>query len=154
MISESLYSSGSIEWETPTKVFRILDSEFGFNLDPCATQDNAKCARFFTLEEDGLKQEWTGTVFVNPPYGREVGRWVEKAYQESQKGAVVVCLIHSRTDTRWWHEWGMKAAEMRFIRGRLKFGNPKNSCPFPSVVVIFRPPGTVSRNSGNSPYHK
>ena len=131
------FSSKSYEWETPQDLFDELDAEFGFTLDPCATPENAKCARFFTKEQDGLKQKWGGVVFMNPPYGKVIGNWMQKAYLESLRGATVVCLVPARTDTRWWHSYAMKG-ETRFIKGRLKFGGSKNSAPLPSAIVIFK----------------
>lgn len=132
------FSSKTDLWATPQDFFDRLDSEFGFTLDVCALPDNAKCERYFTPEEDGLKQLWTGVCWMNPPYGREIGIWVRKAFESAQQGATVVCLVPARTDTSWWHSWVMKAAEVRFIRGRLKFGGSKNSAPFPSAIVVFR----------------
>ena len=121
-------------------MFDELDKEFDFTLDPCATDENAKCNRYFTKEEDGLKQDWgQERVFMNPPYGRTITRWMEKAYEASLMGATVVCLPPARTDTKWWHEYAMKG-EIHLIKGRLKFGGAKNSAPFPSAVVVFRPP--------------
>ncbi len=136
-INKGLFTSSSSEWSTPQFFFDALDREFGFTLDPSATAENAKCALFYTQEQDGLKQKWEGVVFMNPPYGRGIGRWIEKAYITGCSGSVVVCLIPSRTDTRWWHDYVMKAQDIRFIKGRLKFGDSKNSAPFPSAVVIF-----------------
>lgn len=134
------FSSASGEWSTPPDVFAALDAEFGFTLDPCATPDNAKCARYFTRGDDGLAQSWTGErVFMNPPYGRVIGGWMRKAYEESRGGALVVCLIPARTDTAWWHDYVIPYGETRFIRGRLKFGGAANSAPFPSAIVVFRP---------------
>jgi phage N-6-adenine-methyltransferase len=131
------FSSASDEWETPQSLFDELDWIVGgFTLDPCATAQNAKCDRFFTKHEDGLAQPWEGKVFVNPPYGREIGRWVSKAYEESLKGALVVCLLPARTDTRWWQDYA-KHGHVCFLRGRLKFGQAKNAAPFPSAIVIF-----------------
>jgi len=128
----------SVEWATPQSLFDELDREFHFTLDPCATAENAKCTKFYTKWDDGLSKDWSReTVFMNPPYGREIGDWMAKAYKESLKGAKVVCLIPSRTDTRWWHEFVMKAKEIRFIKGRVKFGGHKNSAPFPSAIVVF-----------------
>ena len=125
------------DWETPQWLFDILDAEFGFTLDPCATPQNAKCKKFFTPEVDGLKQSWAGeVVFMNPPYGKEIGLWVKKAYEE--KEAMVVCLIPARTDTHWWHKYVMKADEIRFIKGRLKFGEAQYNAPFPSAIVVFK----------------
>jgi site-specific DNA-methyltransferase (adenine-specific) len=131
------FSSASAEWETPGDLFNELDRIFGgFTLDPCATPQNAKCARFFTRADDGLAQDWTGKVFMNPPYGREIGKWVRKAWTESLSGALVVCLLPARVDTRWWHEYAKKG-HVYFLRGRLKFGSSVNSAPFPSVLVTF-----------------
>ena len=133
------YSSKSNEWSTPQDFFDKLDEEFGFTLDPCSDGLNAKCERFFTAEDDGLAQSWAGeSVFMNPPYGRVIGDWVRKAYEESRRGATVVALIPSRTDTRYWHDYVMRACEVRLVKGRLKFGDGKNSAPFPSAVVVFR----------------
>lgn len=125
---------------TPQDFFDKLDKEFHFNLDPCATSENAKCKNFFTKEIDGLRQNWGGCiVFCNPPYGRELHKWVKKAYEESKKpNTTVVMLIPARTDTKYFHEYVYhKAKEIRFIKGRLKFGDSKNSAPFPSMVVVF-----------------
>jgi site-specific DNA-methyltransferase (adenine-specific) len=127
-------------WATPQDFFDRLNEEFHFTLDPCATERTAKCKRYYTPEVDGLKQDWGGeTVFCNPPYGREIGLWVKKCYDESRKpGTVVVMLIPARTDTAWFHDWVYHKAEVRFVRGRLKFGGSTNSAPFPSMVVVFR----------------
>jgi len=132
-----MFSSKTDEWETPQDLFNELDQEFEFNLDVCATKDNRKCKNFYAKEIDGLKQNWHGVCWMNPPYGREIGKWVKKAYEESLKGSTVVCLLPSRTDTRWWHDYCMKG-EIRFIKGRLKFSGNKYSAPFPSAIVIFR----------------
>lgn len=140
MIHDCLYSSRSDEWETPQAFFNALDKEFRFTLDACATSDNAKCARFFNRQADGLTQSWSGeTVWCNPPYGRDIARWTRKAYEASLQGATVVLLIHARTDTRWFHDWVYNKAELRFVKGRLRFGGSKNSAPFPSLVAVFRP---------------
>ena len=134
------YSSKTNEWSTPQDFFDELDKEFNFTLDPCSTSENAKCAKYFTVEDDGLKQDWSNdVVFMNPPYGREIKHWIKKAYEESLNGATVVCLIPSRTDTIYWHDYIFgKADDIRFVRGRLKFGGSKNSAPFPSAVVIYK----------------
>ena len=137
MNTKVMFSSKTDDWETPQDLFDKLDQEFEFNLDVCATRDNRKCRNFYAKELDGLKQDWSGVCWMNPPYGREIGKWVQKAYEESLKGSTVVCLLPSRTDTKWWHGYCMKG-EVRFIKGRLKFGNSKNSAPFPSAIVIFR----------------
>ena len=138
---EAMFSSKSNEWETPQSFFDRLNQTLGpFTLDPCATKETTKVPEnFFTQEEDGLMKDWEGeTVFMNPPYGREISMWMRKAYLESQKpNTRVVCLIPSRTDTRYWHEYCMKAKEIHFVKGRLKFGGSSNSAPFPSAVVIF-----------------
>lgn len=129
------FSSKTDEWETPQDLFDSLDKEFGFTLDVCASVGNAKCNRFFDKSLDGLTQDWSNDIcWMNPPYGREIGKWVKKAYESK---TTVVCLVPARTDTKWWHEYVMKAKDVRFIRGRLKFGGCKNSAPFPSAVVIF-----------------
>ena len=134
------YSSETNEWATPQDFYVKLDKEFNFNLDPCSTKDNAKCDKFFTIDDDGLAQSWIGyNVFMNPPYGREIKYWVQKAYEESLKGATVVCLIPARTDTAYWHDYIFgKADDIRFLRGRLKFGESKNSAPFPSAIIIYK----------------
>lgn len=123
-----------------TRFFDHLNDEFHFNVDVCATPDNAKCDTYFTKENDGLSQLWGGyTCWCNPPYGREIGKWVQKAFLSSKDGSTVVMLLPARTDTKWFHEYIYNQAEIRFIKGRLKFGNSKNSAPFPSMVVVFRP---------------
>lgn len=140
MNTELMFSSKTDLWSTPQEFFETLDKEFNFDLDPCSTHENAKCEKHFTREENGLAQSWEGyTVFCNPPYGRELRAWVEKAYNESRKeNTRVVMLIPARTDTTYFHDFIYhKAKEIRFIRGRLKFGNSKNAAPFPSMVVIF-----------------
>lgn len=139
-INSGLFSSNTNEWATPQKVFDELDAEFHFDLDPCSTHENAKCKRHFTIEDDGLAQDWGGAkVFCNPPYGREIGTWVRKCYEESRKpNTLVVMLIPSRTDTLWFHTWIYhKAREIRFIRGRLHFNESKQGAPFPSMIVVF-----------------
>lgn len=132
------FSSASDMWETPQALFKKLDQQFHFELDVCATKENAKCARFFTEAEDGLIQKWTGVCWMNPPYGRAIGLWMRKAFESSKEGATAVCLVPARTDTAWWHDFAMKG-EIEFLRGRLKFGGHKNSAPFPSAIVVFRP---------------
>lgn len=131
------FLSKTIMWETPKLLYEELNKEFNFQVDVCATKENAKCTKYYTEEIDGLKQDWKGTCWMNPPYGRKIGEWIKKAYKSSLDGAIVVCLIPSRTDTKWWHEYCMKG-EIRFIKGRLKFGESKNSAPFPSAIIIFR----------------
>lgn len=143
MNTQVMFSSKTDKWSTPQYLFDELDEEFAFSLDPCADEKNHKCEKFYTAEDDGLKQDWGGhTVFCNPPYGREIGKWVEKSYIESKKpGTTVVMLIPARTDTTYFHDFIYEKAEIRFIKGRLKFGNAKNSAPFPSMIVIFKKEG-------------
>ncbi|WP_288299145.1 DNA N-6-adenine-methyltransferase [uncultured Alistipes sp.] len=140
MIIDTMFSSKTDLWATPQEFFDELDAEFHFTLDPCATPENAKCKKFYTRQENGLQKNWGGgIVFCNPPYGREIYKWVKKCYEESKKpGTTVVLLIPARTDTRYFHEFIYhKAREIRFIKGRLKFGNATASAPFPSMVVVF-----------------
>jgi len=137
MMNNGMYSSKKQDYVTPQNLYDKLNREFGFTLDPCSTHENAKCKNHYTINENGLKQDWgAGIVFMNPPYGREINKWVKKAYDESLKGTTVVCLLPARTDTRWWHDYCMNG-EIRLIRGRLKFSGSKNSAPFPSAIVIF-----------------
>ena len=135
------YSSDTNEWATPQDLYDKLDEEFNFTLDPCATDKNAKCDKYYTIKENGLIQDWSkDVVFMNPPYGREIKHWVLKAYLESKRGAIVVCLIPSRTDTRYWHDYIFPYAEIRFLKNRMYFKNQDNEgdrAPFPSAVVVF-----------------
>ena len=137
-MSEYWKSSKSNEWTTPKDLFNALDTIYHFTLDPASTDENAKCKKHFTLVENGLSQNWGGeTVFCNPPYGRELAKWVKKAYEESRKpNTKVVMLIPARTDTRWFHDYCVKG-RIEFLKGRLKFGDGKNSAPFPSMIVVF-----------------
>lgn len=130
------FSSATDLWSTPRDFFDKLDAEFHFKTDVCASVGNSKCEQFFTKETDGLAQKWSGVCWMNPPYGREIGRWMRKAYESSLAGATVVCLVPARTDTAWFQDYAMKG-EVRFVRGRLKFGGHSNAAPFPSAVVIF-----------------
>lgn len=143
--NEALFSSKNMNWCTPKEFFNELNAEFHFTLDAAATEKSAKCPKYYTPKEDGLKQKWIaesgGSVFCNPPYGKQIGEWVRKAYEESQRGITIVLLIPSRTDTAYFHNYIYGKAELRFIRGRLKFtdedGNAKKSAPFPSMIVIY-----------------
>jgi site-specific DNA-methyltransferase (adenine-specific) len=134
------FSSQTPEWPTPQWLFDALDKEFGFTLDPCSTHTNAKCAKHYTREDNGLLKSWSDeVVFMNPPYGDAIANWMAKAHGAAMhEGATVVCLVPSRTDTAWWHRFSMKH-EIRFLRGRLKFGDGKNSAPFPSAIIVMRP---------------
>lgn len=135
-INQGLFTSKTDMWETPQSVFDNLNEEFAFDLDVCAVESNKKCEKYFSPEQDGLKQDWQGVCWMNPPYGRAIGAWVQKAFEASLNGATVVCLLPARTDTQWWHEYCMQG-EIRLFKGRLKFGGSKNSAPFPSAIVIF-----------------
>jgi phage N-6-adenine-methyltransferase len=130
------------DWATPQAFFDAMDERFGFTLDACAHELNAKCPTYYTEADDALTQPWDGVVWCNPPYSRHIGRWVRKAYTESQQGSVVVMLIPARTDTAWWHNYVMKASEIVLVQGRLRFDNSADSAPFPSAVIIFDPTDT------------
>jgi phage N-6-adenine-methyltransferase len=152
------FSSETCEWATPQEIFDQLNAEWNFTLDVCATPDNAKCERYFTKEDDGLSKPWTNErCWMNPPYGRDMGKWVQKAWYESTRGALVVCLVPARTDVKWWHDWAMRG-EIRFFKGRMKFQRSdgrrlahngkavmegrkpaQNTAPFATAFVIFRP---------------
>ncbi len=139
-VQKLMFSSKTGAWATPQEFFEKLDWRFGpFTLDPCADESSAKCDTFYTEEDDGLAQDWSGhTVFVNPPYGRGIDKWIEKSYNTARGSSTrVVMLIPARTDTRYWHDYVMKAAEVHFVKGRLKFGDATNSAPFPSAVIVF-----------------
>lgn len=139
-MNKALFTSTTDVWATPQWFFDELNKEFAFNLDPCALPENAKCKTFYTPNNDGLTQNWGGyNVFCNPPYGRTISAWVRKCYEESRKpNTLVVMLVPARTDTAWFHDYVLGKAEIRFIRGRLKFGNAENSAPFPSMIVIYK----------------
>ena len=150
MIDKQLFTSNKTDWETPQWLFDKLDKEFNFDLDVCADMDNTKCFNFFgerNLFENEFKYldcfniDWSEfkkhALWMNPPYGRQIGKFIKKAYEESLKGCTVVCLLPARTDTRWWWNYCLKAYEIRFLKGRLKFGGATNSAPFPSAIVIF-----------------
>ncbi len=147
-MNTALLSSKNLSWCTPPDLFKELDQEFHFDLDPAATDKSAKCAKYYTPADDGLSKDWGGCrVFCNPPYGRRIQEWVRKGYEESQKpGTLVVMLIPARTDTSYFHDYifGGKADEVRFLRGRIKFtdedGNAKDAAPFPSAVIVWRSP--------------
>jgi phage N-6-adenine-methyltransferase len=138
MINRALFSSNRHDWETPQDLFATLDAEFGFDIDVCATTETAKCRRFFSPQQDGLRQAWRGVCWMNPPYGSALPKWIAKAYEESLHGATVVCLVPARTDTKWWHDFAMRG-EIRLIQGRLRFGRGQYTAPFPSAIIVFRP---------------
>ena len=141
MNKEVMFSSATDNWATPQDFFDELNEEFHFDLDVCADEINHKCDKYYTKEQDGLTMPWKGIVWCNPPYGREIGKWVRKALFASVGGATVVVLIPARTDTKWFHDYIYKRdnVEIRFVKGRLKVGNSKNSAQFPSMVVVFKP---------------
>lgn len=140
MNTELMFSSKKDDWETPQDLFDELDEEFHFTLDAASSDLNAKCEKHYIIEDDGLSQSWAGNnVFLNPPYGRTMKEWMRKAYEESQReNTTVVALVPARTDTAWFHDYVYGKAELRFLRGRLKFGGCENSAPFPSLVVVYR----------------
>jgi len=150
-----MFSSNSAEWSTPQDFYERLNNRFQFDLDPCCTKETSKCEEFYTEEDDGLTKSWSGKrVFMNPPYGRGIDKWIEKAYKEGQKlNTQVVCLIPARTDTKYWHKFCMKASEIYFVKGRLHFENKgaeqTNAAPFPSAVVIFRGPPVAGMSMEN-----
>ena len=133
------FSSGKDDWETPQDFFDELNKVYKFTLDPCASQVSTKCKKYYTASDNGLEQSWKGhSVFMNPPYGRNIKKWIQKAYEEGcRSNTKVVCLIPARTDTKYWHEYCMRADKIYFVKGRLKFSGAKNACPFPSAVVVF-----------------
>lgn len=139
MNTKLMFSSKSDLWSTPQYLFDELNKEFNFDIDVCANSENAKCKKYYSEEQNGLLQEWTGVCWCNPPYGRQIGKWVEKAYITAKIGVgTTVMLLPARTDTKWFHSFIYHIAEIRFIKGRLKFGNSKNAAPFPSMIVIFK----------------
>jgi site-specific DNA-methyltransferase (adenine-specific) len=134
----AIFSRATDEWATPQWLFDKLNEEFHFTLDVCANEDNAKCKTFFSKVQDGLQQQWDGVIWCNPPYGRQIKQWVKKASEAAASGNTVVMLIPARTDTEWFHEYVYGKAEIRFIRGRVKFGGSKYNAPFPSMICVFR----------------
>jgi phage N-6-adenine-methyltransferase len=144
------FSSASDAWATPPAFFARLSERFGpFDLDPCATPENAKASLYYTREDDGLSQSWRGRVFMNPPYGRSIGKWMRKAHESARNGATVVCLVPARTDTAWWHDYAM-LGEIEFVRGRLKFGDSGKDAPFPCAIVVFRPASGILTEGGDA----
>ena len=142
MVSDALFSSQTGEWETPQDLFDELDKEFHFRIDVCATSENSKCLLHYDKTINGLNMKWdaftTGSYWMNPPYGRQIGDWLKKAaMSHDEYGSTIVCLLPARTDTKWFHNYVYGKAEIRFIKGRLKFGRSTNSAPFPSMVVIY-----------------
>ena len=141
MKKDVMWSSKKMDWSTPQDFFDKLNEEFNFTLDPCADDLNHKCEKYYTEADDGLSKDWSREiVFCNPPYGRFVSNWVRKCFQEvySGKCRCAVMLLPARTDTRWFHDYIYNKAEIRFVKGRLKFGGQTQAAPFPSMVVVFR----------------
>lgn len=135
-----LMSSKKHDWATPQDLFDKLNAEFGFTLDAAASPHNAKCEKYLTIEDNALCQRWEGIVWLNPPYGRDIKKWIAKAHTEAQKGATVVCLVPARTDAEFFQRMAFQhAAEIRFIKGRIKFMGAKDPAPFPTMLLIFKP---------------
>ena len=163
MNTELMFSSALDSWATPYDFFKTLNEKYQFVMDICAAHETAKCSIYYTKEDNCLDKKWpAGYVFMNPPYGREIGKFIKKAYQESLTGTTTVCLLPARTDTKWFHDYCTKG-QIDFIKGRLIFGTEeywewvweqptingkvnslykkhgrKNSAPFPSMVVVFK----------------
>lgn len=136
MLNECLFSSKKDDWITPDDLFDELDNEFNFTLDPCSDSFNHKCDYYFDKSIDGLKMSWDNqVVFMNPPYGKNIGKWVKKAYESN---CLVVGLLPARTDTIWFHDYILNKADIRFIKGRIKFVGAKYPAPFPSMIVIWK----------------
>lgn len=147
-MNKVLFTSDKMDWSTPQWLFDKLNEEFNFDLDTCANKENVKCMLYIDEETNALIKDWAvdnkytknhkeTICWMNPSYGRGIGTWMKKAYEESLKGCVVVCLVPARTDTKWWWQYTLQAYEIRFIKGRLKFGGADNCAPFPSAVIIF-----------------
>lgn len=135
---EKKFESATVEWPTPQELFDELHAEFSFTTDVAATDENAKCTHYYTQEQDGLKQDWRGVCWMNPPYGRAMVEWLKKAILETWNGTTTVCLIPARTNTTWWHDLCQKYGEVRFVRGRPKFGGADHGLPQPLAIVVFR----------------
>lgn len=142
-MNKALFATNRQDWGTPKTFFDLLDQEFHFTIDICASEDNAKCPRYFTIEDDSLSFTWPAneTIYCNPPYGREVGKWLEKGWEARGNGSTVVFLLPARTDTKWFHEW-VSLGEVRFLQGRIIFEGAAAGAPFPSLLLIFRPKKT------------
>lgn len=140
MATKVYFSSQTCIWSTPDNLYLDLCKEFKFTLDVCALPENTKCKFFFTPDDDGLLQPWGKNIcWCNPPYGRKIGQWCEKAFRESFNGATTVMILPARTGTNWFHNWVLGKAEIRFLKGRLKFGNAKYNAPFDSMIIIYKP---------------
>ena len=145
-MNRALLKSGRDDWETPQALYDELDAEFGFTVDACATQHNTKCQRFFSPEQDGLLQDWSGeTVWLNPPYSTKLqDAFVRKAYEATRDAdTTVVALLPARTDTKRFHKYILEKAEIRFLPGRITFVGAESAAPFPSMVVVWRSRGEM-----------
>lgn len=138
VFDKNKFAGASTEWATPDEVFDPLNAEFGFTLDVAASEENAKCRSFFDKEQNALNRHWHGVCWMNPPYGKDVPKWMQKAADEAKRGVTTVCLIPARTNTNWFHDICFKHGEVRFVRGRPCFGGAKHGLPFPLAIVIFR----------------
>lgn len=137
MLNDSMYKSEKKDWETPDYLFERYDEIYNFDIDVCATEENKKCEKFFSPEQDGLQQKWEGVCWMNPPYGKEISKWMEKAYLSSLEGATVVCLIPARTDTKWFHSFALKG-QIEFLDKRVTYKGAKQPAPFPNLIVVFK----------------
>lgn len=138
-INKALFSSEGLAWETPLWFFEALHDEFNFTCDVCADIHNRKVDKFFSIQQDAFKLQWKGVAYCNPPYGRDIGRWFEKAMNSAiDHGTTVVILCPVRCDTNWWFDYA-RLGEVRLLKGRLRFEGAPSSAPFPSALVIFRP---------------
>lgn len=143
MKTETLFSSANCEWETPPDLFEKLNRKYHFTLDAASTDANALCKEHYTREQNGLLQSWKtgGAVWCNPPYGKDIVKWVRKAWEESQTGQLIVLLIPARTDTKWFHDYVYHKAAIYFLRGRLKYGlngkQARNNAAFPSMIIVY-----------------
>ena len=134
----SMFTSARQDWATPVEFYDKLNIEFNFTIDVCAHENNFKHSRYWSPKDDALSKDWSGEIcWMNPPYGSEIGAWMEKAYRESLCGATVVCLVPARTDTKWFHLWVLDKAEIRFIKGRIRFVGAPARAPFPSIIVVY-----------------
>ena len=160
MKNNVLYSSDSILWGTDPELFKLLNSTFQFQLDPASNHQNHLCPNYFTEEDDGLAQDWHPyrRIWLNPPFGKTISLWMKKAYEESQKGCLVVCLVPARVDTRWWHDWVKDKAYVQYPKGRLKYlkysdgsGDQSGGAPFASAIVIYGPDLELRKNLSANP---
>lgn len=136
-MNKILFSSDRTDWETPLDLFIKLDQEFNFDVDLCANDKNHLCRTYFSEFNSCLDKEfYNKSIYCNPPYSRSMYKFIKKCYELS-KNNIVVMLLPCRTDTKWFHDFIYNKAEIRFIKGRLKFGGSKNSAPFPSMVVVY-----------------